>query len=137
MALGFPKPVKGARQREKAAVKRREQKVVQDVRPQVVVRDGYCRLQTDNPNGTFARMFGLCQGASEWAHWDEYKRARTRGLPPEDRHTKRGSLMLCTKHHEDYDHGRLDINALTERECNGPLEFYRTAEGWLYREAKP
>lgn len=67
--------------------------------------------------------FGQCDGPSEWAHFDALKRARTRGRPPEERHTTAGSLMLCRRHHDAYDDGDLLIDALTSDGCDGLLRY--------------
>ena len=116
----FPKPE--PRERFKARRKRQEAALVQEVRPQVLARDGPCRLRR-------VRLFGPCDGVPEWAHFGESQRWRTRGLPPQERHTIEGSLMLCTWHHELYDGRRyrgghrMRITALTERRCAGPLRY--------------
>jgi hypothetical protein len=69
-----------------------------------------------------------CDGPSQWAHLGDKKRAKTRGMKPDARHTTEGSLMLCRRHHDRYD-GRqmpsLRIKALTEHGADGPLEFPR------------
>ncbi len=117
MYLAKPTP----RRIEKARRKRREGAVVKSVRPQVVVRDGYCRMAN--------KGLGPCGGNSEWAHLGESKRFKTRGMEPELRHTTAGSLMACTTHHTAYDKGRgdgrLHIKELTERRADGPLRFTR------------
>jgi hypothetical protein len=65
----------------------------------------------------------LCHGVSEWAHLGDKKRFKTRGQAPEIRHTTAGSLMLCQKHHADYDAGRMAIDG---DDANLPLRFRRT-----------
>jgi hypothetical protein len=67
-------------------------------------------------------LVGLCDGVSEWAHLGDKKRFKTRGQAPEVRHTTAGSLMLCTKHHQDYDAGRMVIEG---DDANLPLKFER------------
>lgn len=119
MNIFKPEPHK----RVKGRKKREERKVVKTVRPQVVDRDGTCRLRSMSL--AFHLMFGACAGPSEWAHWREWSRAKTRGMAPEIRHTTDKSLMLCTKHHDDYDESRLTIEAKTERTCDGPLRFIK------------
>jgi hypothetical protein len=61
-----------------------------------------------------------CEGRSEWAHLGDQKRFKTRGKPPEERHTTAGSLMLCRFHHRAYDTGRLRIIGT---DANHPLDF--------------
>lgn len=114
------------RSAEKARGKRKATKVVKSVRARCVERDGYCRMLTDSG----AYSVG-CAGPSEWAHLGDKKRFKTRGQPPEQRHTTAGSLMTCKRHHDAYD-GRsvpgLDIIILTELGADGPLKFALAAE---------
>jgi hypothetical protein len=109
----FPKPE--PIQRTKRRKLRVETLVKQKVRARCVERDGDCRLQR-------TALFGPCSGESEWAHLGEKKRARTRGMPPEQRHTTQGSLMLCTGHHRMYDAGRLGIEPLTPDGADGWIQ---------------
>jgi hypothetical protein len=104
------------RKRVKARKRRHAAKVVKSVRAQCVERDGYCRAGWDRP-------VALCHGVSEWAHLGDKKRFKTRGQAPEIRHTTAGSLMLCQKHHADYDAGRMAIDG---DDANLPLRFRRT-----------
>lgn len=96
----------------KARAKRRrtEAPVAAKVRAACVERDGYCRFM------------GLthCAGLSQWAHLEEKKRARTRGMAPEERHTTTHSAMACERHHGLYDAGKLTIG-MTERGADGPV----------------
>ncbi len=109
-----------------------EVKVRKSVRAECVERDGYCRLLGAALRGDVVKELELlnhvCQPGdpSEWAHWGEKKRARTRKQAPEVRHTKAGSLMLCKPMHEQYDAGKLYITALTRDGCNGSLKFSRS-----------
>lgn len=99
---------------------RAEAKVEKRVRAEVAERDGYCRVpQYFLPDP--------CDGPSEWAHFGDGKRFKTRGMAPEKRHMTAASLMLCRKHHANYDTGRLRISALTEDGCDGQLLFYKRA----------
>ncbi len=101
----------------KARAKRRraESPVAMFVRERCVDRDGYCRLMGLSP----------CEGPSEWAHLGEKKRARTRGMSPEMRHTVAGSMMMCAKHHRAYDAGQIWI-AVSSTGAVGPI---RAEEG--------
>jgi hypothetical protein len=118
----------------KAAQRRRaESAVVKAVRPVVAERDGYCRLYwPDAATRTEVwRLFGSCSiGRSEWAHFGDKRRCKTVGQAPEERHDRAHSLMLCTKHHDDYDEYRLEIEALTDRVCDGRLLFARDGQAW-------
>jgi hypothetical protein len=129
LPLAKPEP----RKRVKARNKRHAAKVVQDVRAQVAARDGYCRLHWlhDGTRRALARIFGACSGPSEWCHFGKHKRARTRGKPPEERHHTQGSLMLCVFHHDAYDDGKMTIEALTDRECDGLLKFAKDGVEYL------
>lgn len=130
--LRFPKPRRGGRRREKARLKRRESKVIrEDVRPYVVARDGHCRLGPVQPDALYM-LVGSCDGPSEWAHLDEKRRSKTRGLPPEERHTRAGSLMLCKRHHDAYDTHKFDIEPRTSAGAEGVLRV--TAGAATYNE---
>jgi len=76
--------------------RRSESKRVKSVRPQVVARDGYCRIQKD-------LQLNECEGKSEWAHLPDYTRAKTRKMSPEQRHSTEWTIMACTKHHDQID----------------------------------
>jgi hypothetical protein len=122
MAIGYgqacPKPE--PRKRVKARKDRAETTVKQRVRAACVARDGDCRLQD-------AVILGLCSGESEWAHMGQKRRARTRGMDPEVRHTTAESLMLCTFHHQAYDAGKFDLLG-TAAGANAALVIH-TADG--------
>lgn len=114
---------------------RAEAKVKKAVRAACVLRDGYCRFNFFSPlswavtgqcDVTDRKPYPhRCVGPSEWAHLGAKKRARTRGMAPEVRHTTAHSAMLCRQAHRDYDAGRLRITALTRRGADGPLKFTR------------
>ena len=112
---GLPLKKPEPRQRVQRRKRRVESTVKQTVRAQCQHRDGDCRLG-GYPGHT-------CGGESEWAHLGKNKRARTRGMPPEVRHTTAGSLMLCTDAHRAYDAGRMTIEALTPDGADGYLLF--------------
>lgn len=107
--LGRPAKAKGPTAKSRAKRMRAESPVKKSVREQVSERDGFCKLAAVSP----------CQGVSEWAH--VLKRAQTRGMKPEQRHTTAGSMKACTLHHRLYDAGRLPI-AMTELGMNGPIK---------------
>lgn len=97
------------------------------VRAECAARDGYCRLAG-------VARFPPCSGPSEWAHVGEHRRFKTRGMEPEARHTTAGSVMFCADHHHLYDANRLQITALTERQCDGPLRY--ELDGVVYEEVR-
>jgi hypothetical protein len=123
-ARAFPKGA--TRKSLKAKAKRLEKTMIALVRTACVLRDMDCRISTGAYGMHLDQMqsyLGQCRGQSEWAHFGAHRRARTRGMAPLDRHTTAGSLMLCRMHHRAYDAGKLKITALTDRGCDGPLEF--------------
>ena len=118
----IPKPEK--RKTIKARKDRHEHTVIDAVRREVALRDGYCRLQA-HPK------LGGCHGPSEWAHLPEARRSQTRGRPAEERHQVQLCVLLCTKHHNELD-GRalpartLTLTPATPLKANGPLRATRT-----------
>lgn len=109
---GSPQPKPASRKQVKAKATRAERQVIKSVRERCVERDGYCRLA-----GMTERL--RCFGRSEWAHLNESRRFKTRGMAPEDRHTTEGSLMLCNAHHQAYDSHHISIMPLTDRGADG------------------
>lgn len=131
--LAIPKGVK--RSTERGREDRAEAAVIKVVRPQVVVRDGHCRL-LGMPKRLREMLFGACDGPSEWSHYNEtHRRSKTMGQPPEQRHTVEHSLMLCHKHSQMYDQNRMRIKELTERGCNGPIRVWIEGRGVWEEEA--
>lgn len=112
--------------RRMSAKRKREQPTIARVRAHCYARDGACRLDRGED---FGDRFGFCLGVSEWAHFGEQKRFKTRGQKPHQRHTKEGSLMLCTRHHDMYDHGtgenKIVLEALSAEGCEGGLVVRR------------
>ena len=94
------------------------------VRALVVARDGYCRLH--------GKGLGACRGASEFAHLEDCRRARTMGMAPETRHRTDRAMMLCTVHHQRYDARTLGLSLQTDRGADGPVQWY--AESFVYTE---
>lgn len=128
MAIGYgeacPKPEK--RKTTKGRKDRAESKQKHMVRMLCVARDGDCRIMRSGPTvGMAWEAFGECRGESEWAHMHAKRRSQTRGQAPEKRHTSTHSLMLCTRHHDQYDgrqSPRLFITALTRSGADGSLK---------------
>lgn len=108
----FPKPEPRARQKRRQ--KRLESVRARSVRAAVSLRDGQCRA---------AALDGIvpCQGRSTWHH--VVKRSKTRGMLPEKRHDTKTSCMLCVRHHEDAERGRLRLDLLTARGADGPMQL--------------
>lgn len=104
---------KGITARLRARKARKDAAVATKVRALVEARDGYCRYGKD-----MAPVHRTpCRGVSQWAHFGPWKRFKTRGVAPEQRHCVEGSLMLCLAHHAEYDAGRLLIVACDDIEC--------------------
>jgi hypothetical protein len=120
-ARAFPKGP--TRKAVKAKKGRLEKAMIALVRTACVLRDGRCRLIWPGVDGDCLSFIPDCHGQPEWAHFGRYKRARTRNQQPMARHNTQGSLILCLVHHRAYDAGKLKITALTDRGCDGPLEF--------------
>lgn len=143
MAIGYgeacPKPEK--RTTAKGRKDRAEDKQKHIVRMLCVGRDGDCRIVSAKDGGKDRWMIKAgdamsigphvdvwgqeCRGESEWAHMHSRRRSQTRGQAPEIRHDSAHSLMLCTKHHQDYDAHKLRITSLTRKGADGPLKFAR------------
>src|SRR4051812_27429058 len=87
------KKAPGPTARYRAKRRRAEGPVLAKVRVQVDERDGFCIFSP----------LGPCAGVSELAHLEGKKRARTRGMKPEQRHTTAGCAKACTRHHRLYD----------------------------------
>lgn len=113
-ALKFPKGV--TRKQLKGRLDRVEAALKAKVRALVAERDGDCRMEHAG--------LGVCGGASEWCHLEESKRARTRGMPPDVRHTTAGSITACTTHHRRYDAGEIRIEYLSAKGADGRLAFH-------------
>jgi hypothetical protein len=103
-----PNPKPPSHKRVKAKRDRLEAKIKKAVRAQTVERDGHCFIFSRLPAGLRA-LLGPCAGSSEWAHIGEHRRFKTRGLPPEERHTTAGTAQMCEKHHDAYDAHEFDI----------------------------
>lgn len=123
--LAIPKGI--TRKTQKGREDRAEAAVIKVVRPQVVDRDGYCRLYWFDAatRALIAQLFGACEGPSEWSHYnDTHRRSKTMGQPPEQRHCVEHSMMLCRKHSQLYDSNRMLCKELTDRGCSGLLRFW-------------
>jgi len=102
----------GITAKARAAKTRKDAAYAAKVRAKVEKREGnWCRSFADTG----------CNGPLQWCHMAGHRRFETRGLPPEQRHSTAWTLMLCAKHHADYDARRLRITG----NADGPLEFTR------------
>ena len=117
------KQVKGKKDRAEATVEKA-------VRAACVSRDGFCRVNLYELEGLMKPATDLEPG--ELAHMHHKRRSKTRGLPPEERHSRTWCLMLCRSHHRRYDAKTLTIERLTDRGADGPLRF--TYKGRSYSE---
>jgi hypothetical protein len=112
------KSIRTAKQ-AKAARQRAEAKVIKAVRAEVLERDGRCRLDWWDGNSNL-----ICHGELEMAHIGEWRRSKTRGMKPEDRHHSRGCAILCTRHHRLYDAHEFDLE-YGPAGADGPLTVVR------------
>lgn len=127
----IPKPE--PRARVKARRKRQEARVKEQVRHDVFVRESFrCRISDTWLDTWLVGAFGDCDGPLEWAHLGDHRRFKTRGMPPEKRHTTAGSLCMCKRHHGMYDRHQLKIEPMTSRGADGPMTF--TAGDRVYME---
>ncbi len=118
------KAIMAKRLPERIRKRRRQRKdldVEMKVRGDVMTRDGVCRLAF--VVGEFRFRIGRCEGVSEFAHLGEFRRFKTRGMLPEERHNTPGTMSLCTKHHRLYDAHTMNIEALTEDGADGAMRF--------------
>jgi hypothetical protein len=122
--LAQPKPEKRAR--VKARNRREAAKIVRQVRAACVARDGYCRYGAERFRRRGWSGFDDCQGESQWAHLDYYRRFKTRGREPAYRHNTANSCMLCARHHQQYDERKLNYTCLSDLGADGPIAWERT-----------
>ena len=115
MTLKFAKPE--PRRRAKRRAQRAERVVVETVRAACVERDGYCRIARDN-----VVALGPCAGPSEWAHLEEKRRFKTRGMSSEDRHSVDWTVMMCERHHKLYDAHAFDVG--TPVGASRPIQIF-------------
>jgi hypothetical protein len=117
------KPARGTRKRVKARRQRQAAKVAKSVREDCVERDGFCLIWRRATSSDWARLANpICDGPSEWAHIGQHRRCHTQGQAPEQRHTTKGSGMLCQRHHVAYDAHAFDIEPLTDAGMNGAFK---------------
>jgi len=102
-----------------ATAKRRrgDAAAVKALRMAVMERDGGCRANHHRD------LVGECEGRVAVAHWGDWRRFKTRGMAPEERHQTKGALALCRRHHQDYDGHQILIVSMTDQGCDGPLFF--------------
>lgn len=96
-SIGFPKGK--TRRQIKARKDRSEAAVIKKVRAEAEARDGFCIWMWSNE--------GPCEGVSEMAHLDDYRRFQTRGQAPELRHQLQFVAMMCSRHHRLFDARKL------------------------------
>lgn len=122
-----PKPEPIARTKRRNA--REEAKLKRIIRDACVLRDGFCRLFSGTyVHGDTQHGPGLdyCGAKSTWAHLEDWRRFKTRGMEPEERHTTMGSCMLCDRHHHMYDVEKsITVTFLSERGADGPIVWER------------
>lgn len=129
-ALGPGSLPKGPTRKTLKGRKTRAERVVKkSVRELCVERDGHCRVEFGTLNDDIEQLYddliahACCDSPSEWAHLKGARRSQTRGQAPERRHTTATSLILCRRHHQLEEAGRLIVRPLTADGCNGPVRF--------------
>ena len=102
-----PRP-RSAKQVEDAAILKR-------LVPTLVERDG-----------ARCRALGVghrCRGPLDPCHLPDWRRSKTRGRPPSERHTLAGLIQLCRVAHRALDEHRLEAAYDLVRGANGPVMF--------------
>lgn len=108
----------------KAKKRRLESKILHMVRLHDVMRDGHCRFAQDaEALGDSLGRHRCCAGESQLAHLENKRRFKTRGMPPELRHTTAGTAMLCERHHDAYDDRELRLTFLSNSGADGEIRW--------------
>lgn len=102
-----------------AKASRAETRLANEVRRYVMdVRDDACRVACSG--------VGPCGGIDEWAHLGDKRRCFTRKMPPEERHSSRWTMKMCTDHHKRYDRHQFDVEFLLDIEgADGPIRVVK------------
>lgn len=105
------KPVKRLRAKTRirpmSAKRRAEQRIVAQVFKDIEPRDGDCRIRLLDYESQ--QLAGPCSGPTDPMHLGEWRRAKTRRMAPEVRHTRKTILRGCRGHHRAYDGHRFDL----------------------------
>ena len=115
--LAFPKGQ--TRAERKGSLGYRERQIIERNRAHCERRDGDCRI--GYWGDTAIALFGECFGTPEWNHFR--RRSKSRGEPPEVRHSVEITGMLCGRHHDMVDEHEIDFDYLTEKRADGPMKF--------------
>ena len=121
----LPKPEK--RKTTKARKDRQEAAVIAKVRAADVARDDYCRFSWECQSLGLTVLkddLGPCDGDSHWCHLPPKTRAKTRNMPPEERHGTVWTIMACKFHHDrldDRQQPRIVVRCLTDAGADGPI----------------
>jgi hypothetical protein len=116
----------GPTAKARAKKRRKEGPVKADVRLHCAQRDGLCRVAQWVGTDTVAlELMNGCDGPSEWAHMAQKRQSKTRGQVPTVRHTTAESLMLCRRHHAQYDGRARPRLYIGGEDANAPLTFSR------------
>lgn len=128
--LAHPKgPTRAER---KGSIGYRERQIIQRNRAHCERRDGDCRI--GYWGGSAVALFGECFGTPEWNHFR--RRSKSKGEPPEVRHSVEITGMLCGRHHDMVDEHEIDFDYLTETRADGPMKF-RNEIGELVEHEMP
>ena len=108
------------RAERKGSLGYRERQIIQRNRAHCERRDGDCRI--GYWGDTAVALFGECFGTPEWNHFR--RRSKSRGEPPEERHSTEVTGMLCGRHHDMVDEHEIDFDYLTEKRADGLMAFW-------------
>jgi hypothetical protein len=116
--LKFPKGP--TRAELKGSSNYRERQIIKANRAHCERRDGDCRI---GYWGEIAiALFGECMSTPEWNHFR--RRSKSRGEPPEERHSTEVTGMLCGRHHDMVDEHDINFVYLTTKRADGPMKFW-------------
>lgn len=114
---------KGPTRRElKGKLDYRERQIIQRNRAHCVRRDGDTGCRIGYWGELAVALFGECMGTPEWNHFR--RRSKSRGEPPEERHSTEVTGMLCGRHHDMVDLHQIEFEYLTEKRADGPMKFW-------------
>ena len=117
--LEKPRTVKKIRTRPRrvSATQRKDLAYAASVRAAVLERDGFCRVGQLMSKASQKP----CDGPLAWCHLQGHRRAQTRRMAPERRHSTAWTVMLCQFHADQEERRLLTYWALTDRGADGPM----------------
>jgi hypothetical protein len=119
--------VRRSRPKPMSAAKRKENRLVRQVFAEIEPRDGRCVIQRLDYESQL--LAGPCSGPSDPMHLGEWRRAKTRRMAPEVRHTRQTILRGCRGHHRAYDGHDFDLAYERDKGAEGVLLVVRYVKG--------